>query len=239
MWIKMRNILQQVFTDTESPRAEYYTLVDRERNDWHMKFPVKAPNSVLERDVIFKIFHIFLEPGWLKVRLHNQGSAWSPSSLVWVYSILEIRSRASPLYQLKFIHRQKGTFRPANLMVKTVVENTQIERWDYSTGVHLMVQGRKHSWEEAERTVSKDTEMRQFRSRRRAVTRVGESTHGHVCRELVPVWLTVTMEGHGGAVVLRRTGERESRSRYVYIQKETYLNKLALMIMRPSVFKIW
>lgn len=134
MWIKMRNILQQVFTDTESPRAEYYTLVDRERNDWHMKFPVKAPNSVLEIDVIFKIFHIFLEPGWLKVRLHNQGSAWSPSSLVWVYSILEIRSRASPLYQLKFIHRQKGTFRPANLMVKTVVENTQIERWDYSSG---------------------------------------------------------------------------------------------------------
>lgn len=42
-------------------------------------------------------------------------------------------------------------------------------------------------WKEAERTVSKDTEMRQFRSRRTAVTRVGEFTHGHVCRELVAV----------------------------------------------------
>lgn len=50
-----------------------------------------------------------------------------------------------------------------------------------------MGQGRKLWWEEVERTVSKDTEMRQFRGRRRAVTRVSESTHGHVCRELVSV----------------------------------------------------
>lgn len=238
MWIKMRNILQQVFTDTESPRAEYYTLVDRERNDWHMKFPVKAPNSVLEIDVIFKIFHIFLEPGWLKVRLHNQGSAWSPSSLVSVYSILEIRSRA-PLYQMKFVHRQTGTFRLANLMVKTVVENVYKQN-DEITAVGGICWGRGGS------IGGRRQRELWAKTRRWDNSEVGEelslewvSPHTDMCavNSYLCDW-QCPWRGHGGAVVLRRTRERESRSRYVYVQKETYLNKLALMIMRPSVFKI-